>query len=96
VRLRQEIARRHRQEPYDLIYQFSSIESPAVPSSLRRSLPLVIHPETHIAGELRWLIAERRLALRCQPAYAVATVATIMSVRALVQRIAIRRAALLI
>jgi glycosyltransferase involved in cell wall biosynthesis len=96
VRLRQEIAHRHRQEPYDLIYQFSSIETPAAPSSLRRSLPLVIHPETHIAGELRWLIAERRIALRCQPAYVVATVATIMSVRALVQRSAIRKARLLI
>jgi glycosyltransferase involved in cell wall biosynthesis len=96
VRLRAEIARRHRHEPYDLIYQFSSIETPAVPSSLRRSLPLVIHPETHIAGELRWLLAERRLALRCQPAYVVAAVATIMAVRALVQRSAIRKARLLI
>jgi glycosyltransferase involved in cell wall biosynthesis len=96
IRLRGEIARRHVEEPYDLIYQFSSIETPAVPVRLRRSLPLVIHPETHIAGELRRLIAERRLALRCQPAYVVALVATIMSVRALAQRRAIRRGRLLI
>ncbi|HLM86881.1 MAG TPA: glycosyltransferase family 4 protein [Solirubrobacteraceae bacterium] len=96
MRLRREIIRRHELEPYDLIYQFSSIETPAVPSSLTRSLPLVIHPETHIAGELRWLIAERRLALRCQPAYAVATVAAIMALRTLVQRVAIRKASLLI
>jgi glycosyltransferase involved in cell wall biosynthesis len=96
LRLRREIVRRHRREPYDLIYQFSSIETPAVPARLRRSIPLVIHPETHVAGELRWLIAERRLGLRCQPAYVLATVAAIMSLRVLVQRIAIRRARLVI
>jgi glycosyltransferase involved in cell wall biosynthesis len=96
LRLRQEIVDRHQRQPYDLVYQFSSIEALAMPSSLRRSLPLVIHPETHIAGELRWLIAERRLALRCQPAHVVAMVGAIMSLRALVQRIAIRRASLLI
>ncbi len=79
-----------------MVYQFSTIETPAMPARLRSSVPLVIHPETHIAGELRWLIAERRLSLRCQPAYVVAIVAAIMSVRALVQRFAIRQASLLI
>ncbi len=96
LRLRQEIVARHKREPYDLVYQFSSIESPAMPGVMRRTVPLVIHPETHIAGELRWLIAERRLSLRCQPAYVVGLVATIMVVRTLVQRLAIKRAALLI
>jgi glycosyltransferase involved in cell wall biosynthesis len=96
LRLRQQIAERHRQQPYDLVYQFSSIETPAMPSSMRRSVPLVIHPETHIAGELRWLIAERRLGLRCQPAYKLAIVTAIMLVRVLVQRLAIRQASLLI
>ena len=55
-----------------------------------RSVPLVIHPETHIAGELRLLIAERRLGLRCQPAHVLVAVAAIMSLRALVQCVAIR------
>jgi glycosyltransferase involved in cell wall biosynthesis len=96
VRLRREIARRHRREPYDLVYQFSNIETPGLPPSVARAVPLVIHPETHIAGELRWLIAERRLCLRCQPSYIFVIVATIMCVRALVQRRAIRRASLLI
>jgi len=96
LRLRQEISNRHEREPYDLVYQFSSIESPAMPADMRRNVPLVIHPETHIAGELRWLIAERRLSLRCQPAYVVGMVAAIMVVRTLVQRLAIKRAALLI
>jgi glycosyltransferase involved in cell wall biosynthesis len=96
VQLRAEITNRHQCDPYDLVYQFSSIETPAMPRGLRRSVPLVIHPETHIAGELRWLIAERRLSLRCQPAYVLATVATIMLLRAVVQRFAIRQASLLI
>jgi glycosyltransferase involved in cell wall biosynthesis len=96
IRLRQEIAHRHAQEPYDLIFQTSAIESLAVPPSVTREIPLVIRPDTHIAGELRWLIAERRLSLRCQPAYILVLVATIMSVRALVQRVSIRRADLVV
>jgi glycosyltransferase involved in cell wall biosynthesis len=94
--LRREIARRHRREPYDLIYQFSSIETPGVPARLARAVPLVIHPETHIAGELRWLIAERRLAFRCQPRHVFAPVAALMFVRARIQRHTIRRARLLV
>ena len=34
LRLRREIAQPHREQPYDLIYQFSSIETPGVPASL--------------------------------------------------------------
>ena len=96
LRLRREIARRHRREPYDLVYQFSTIETPALPSSIRRSVPLVIHPETHSAGELRLLIAERRLSLHCQPPHIFALVTLIMAFRALVQRMSIRHARLLV
>jgi glycosyltransferase involved in cell wall biosynthesis len=96
LRLRQEVRRHHLREPYDVIFQISNIESLAVPASVARSVPLVIRPDTHIAGELRWLIAEGRLSLRCQPAHVVVAVSAIMSLRALTQRIAIRRARLLI
>jgi glycosyltransferase involved in cell wall biosynthesis len=96
LRLRRELARRHRDEPYDVIYQYSTIENLAVPPSVVRTVPLVIHPQTHSAGELRFLIAERRLSWRCQPRYIFALVVLIMSFRALVQRIKIRRANLLI
>jgi glycosyltransferase involved in cell wall biosynthesis len=96
VRLRRQIVRHHRAEPYDLIYQFSSIESLAVPSRVTRTVPLVIHPETHAAGELRALISERRLSLRSQALYRFVAVASIMLLRALVQRARIRRARLLI
>jgi glycosyltransferase involved in cell wall biosynthesis len=96
LRLRRQIVRRHRATAYDVIYQFSSIESLAAPTRLTRSVPLVIHPETHSAGELRCLIAERRLTLRCQPIHRFATVAAIMLLRSLVQRVKIRRASLLV
>lgn len=96
LRLRQEVARRHRKDPYDVIYQFSSIEALSVPSHLRHEVPLVIHPETHILGELRFLISERRLGRRCQPAHTLAIAAAVMSARAVVQRVRIRRARLLV
>ena len=96
LRLRRAIAARHARAPYDVLYQFSNIESLAVPPRVAREVPLVIHPETHVAGELRWMIAERRLALRSQPRRTFAFVAAIMFLRALVQRVRIRRADLLV
>ncbi len=96
VRLQQEIARRHAERPYDLIYQNQTIESLGVPASVVRTVPLVIRPDSHMAGELRCLIAERKLAFRCQPRHIFFLVAAIMAFRALVQRIKIRRASLLI
>lgn len=96
LRLRREVMRRHRERPYDLVYQFSSIETPALPGRLARSVPLVIHPETHIAGELRWLLAERHLALRCQPRAVFAAVAAMLITRSRLQRRSIGRAGLLV
>jgi glycosyltransferase involved in cell wall biosynthesis len=96
LRLRRQLARRHRADPYDLIYQFSSIESLGVPARLRRGVPLVIHPETHSAGELRALLSERRMSLRVQPRHAYAVAVATMAARTLVQRARIRRADLLI
>ncbi len=96
LRLRRVLARRHRHEPYDVIYQFSSIENLSLPASVAREVPLVIHPETHAAGELRFLIAERRLSLRCQPRRTFAVAVAIMWLRTLLQRRRIRRARLLV
>jgi glycosyltransferase involved in cell wall biosynthesis len=96
VRLRNRVLERHAQDPYDVVYQFSNIEALAMPSSLRGLVPLVIHPETHIAGELRFLIAERRLGLRCQPLYTMLVAGSTMAVRALIQRVRIKGASLLI
>lgn len=96
VRLRSQIEHRHERDPYDVLYQFSSVESLAVPPRLTRTVPLVIHPETHSGGELRSLLAERRLSIRCQGRARSALVATIMALRSLTQRRRIRAARLLV
>jgi glycosyltransferase involved in cell wall biosynthesis len=96
VRLRRRIMERHREDPFDVIYQFSSIESFATPPRLRRSVPLVIHPETHAAGELRALLSERRLGLRCHPRHRFVAILAVMLLRSLVQRVTIRRARMLV
>lgn len=96
LRLRHELAERHAQDPYDVIYQFSHIETFALPTRVARKVPLVLHPETHAAGELRALISERALAGRCQPRSTYAAAVAVMSARALVQRLTARRARLLV
>jgi glycosyltransferase involved in cell wall biosynthesis len=96
VRLRREIEKRHKRQPYDLVYQNQQIESLGAPKRVTRSVPLAVRPDSHQAGELRWLIRERRLAFRCQPAYNFFVVAAIMAFRAFVQAVRIRRVDLLI
>lgn len=96
IRLRRSLTRGHLLQRYDVIYQFSNIEALAMPASLRHSVPLVIHPETHIEGELRHLIAERSLALRCHPPHVFALTCAVMWLRVLVQRRRIRTARLLV
>src|ERR1041385_1584381 len=96
LRLRRAIARRHRERPYDLIYQNQWIESVGVPSSVLRTAPLVVRPDTETASELRCLIAERELSFRCQPRYVFFVVAAILFLRSLLQRAMIRRASLLV
>ena len=96
LRLRRAVARRHSQAPYDVLFQASSIESLSVPARLLRTVPLVIRPDSHQAGELRWLLAERRLALRCQPPSIFLIVAAVMTLRSFIQRFTVQRARLLI
>ncbi|HEV7585990.1 MAG TPA: glycosyltransferase family 4 protein [Solirubrobacteraceae bacterium] len=96
LRLQREVLHSHSHDPYDLFFQNQSIEALGVPSSLARTVPLVMCPQTEMAGELRCLLAEWRLSLRCQPAYILPLVASVMFFRALVQRVKIRRAKLLI
>jgi glycosyltransferase involved in cell wall biosynthesis len=96
LRLRGEVARRHRRDPYDVTYQFANVENLALPAAVRRSVPLVMHPETHSAGELRFLIAERKLSFRSQPKYTFAVATVVLALRARIQRRKIRAAALLV
>jgi len=96
MRLRRQIRMRHARDPYDVIYQFSNIETLSLPARMARTVPLVIHPELHTAGELRFLLAERRLSLRSQPRHKLLVAAAILWLRTPVQKARIRRAKLLI
>jgi glycosyltransferase involved in cell wall biosynthesis len=96
LRLRKEVERRHRVEPYDLFYQFSNVENLAVPRRLRRTVPLVAHPGQSSADALRFLIRERRLSFRGRPVYAFLIAAAVLWLRMRVQRRQIRRAHLTI
>jgi glycosyltransferase involved in cell wall biosynthesis len=84
--LADEIARRHERRPYDVLYQFSQTEM----VSLRRRAgvlpPIVVHPSTHAAGELRWHRREAALSRRCEPLRKRAVVRAMLTARAAVQR----------
>lgn len=95
-RLIREVARRHAQSPYDFLYQFSQIELFAVRLFEKRLPPIVLHPETHAAGELKWLRAEAALANRCTPRARNRTITAITAVRSMVQRADIRRARIVV
>jgi glycosyltransferase involved in cell wall biosynthesis len=79
-------ARRHAEAPYDVLYQFSQIELGRVRRLRRRLPPIVVHPEVHAAGELRWLRREARLARQCEPIWRRAAALAILGARTAVQR----------
>jgi glycosyltransferase involved in cell wall biosynthesis/GT2 family glycosyltransferase len=91
-RLASTLAARHHAVPYDVIYQFSTIESFGVPSRRRGLAPLVVHPSVHAAGELRWMRNERVLAAGLEGTWQPAAVRMWLSVRARRQRHDVRRA----
>jgi glycosyltransferase involved in cell wall biosynthesis len=76
----------HMLNPYDVMYQFSQIESPWTRRASRGLPPLVIHPEVHAAGELRWHLRERALARSCEKVVRRMAVRFWFATRALVQR----------
>lgn len=94
-RMADRLAARHAERPYDLVYQFSQIETFAL-RALGRDVPLVLHPEVHAAGELRWHRSERELAARCESRGRRAAVRTMLTVRSAAQRRAVRRASLVV
>lgn len=72
----------HRRRPYDVLYQFSTIEVFGYRQRLSTLPPLVIHPEVHMAGELRSWRQERSLVARCEPGYRRVMVPTVLAGRA--------------
>jgi glycosyltransferase involved in cell wall biosynthesis len=82
----------HMVDPYDVVYQFSQIESPWTRRTSRGMPPLVIHPEVHAAGELRWHVRERRLGRACEGLARRLGVRAWFSARATLQRAQVGRA----
>jgi glycosyltransferase involved in cell wall biosynthesis len=90
-RLANTISSRHGRRPYDVVYQFSHIEAFNLGGS---NMPqLVVHPETHTAGELRWLKLERALSRKSEPFHRRLAARAILTGRTAVQRRHVRRAA---
>lgn len=89
------IARRHARAPYDVVYQFGPVELQGL-GLLRRYLPpIVLHPGTHAAGELRWYRREVGLARQAgERPLMRALVFGLLALRTVVQRRDMRRARL--
>ena len=92
-RLAQDLMKAHRKRPYDVVYQYSAIESFGFSQPRLAELPpLVIHPSVHAAGELRWLRAERDLVHPSQGTLRPAVVRAWLRIRSSQQRRSIGRA----
>ena len=76
----------HSREPYDVVYQFSQFESPWSKSTARKLPPVVVHPEVHAAGELRWHRRESDLSRQCESLHTRVAVRGVLTTRALLQR----------
>jgi glycosyltransferase involved in cell wall biosynthesis len=76
----------NRRTPYDVIYQFSQFESPWSLRTARTLPPVVVHPEVHAAGELRWHRRESALSRRCEPSAKRVAVRGILIARTTWQR----------
>jgi glycosyltransferase involved in cell wall biosynthesis len=89
-KLREIFQSRHGQLPYEAIYQFSQIES--FGASGTKTPAIVLHPEVHAAGELKWWRAEAPLVRRCEPLQRRVPVRAMLETRAALQRRHIHRA----
>jgi glycosyltransferase involved in cell wall biosynthesis len=67
LRLNVALLREHRRQPYDAVYQLSTTELFLLGRLRRSAPPIVVHPCTHAAGELRWHRAEEAYALQVEP-----------------------------
>jgi glycosyltransferase involved in cell wall biosynthesis len=60
------LLREHRRRPYDAVYQLSTTELFLLGRVRSLAPPIVVHPCTHHAGELRWHRAEQAYALQSE------------------------------
>jgi glycosyltransferase involved in cell wall biosynthesis len=93
--LRRRLARRHHACRYDVLYQFSQPEAMGL-AGATRDLPLVTHPGTYAAGELRWHRREAHLTRGVESRAHHAAVRVLLAVRAQRQRRDLARARILL
>ena len=91
-----QVLARHRAAPFDLVYQFSMPELFALHGRRGRLPAVVVHPEVHAAGELRWHRRERALALQGEPAARHIAVRSMLAARSAIQRVDLAGADLVI
>jgi glycosyltransferase involved in cell wall biosynthesis len=84
--LAQRLAARHREVPFDVVYQFSQLELLGLAAVRRRLPPIVVHPEVHAQGELRWLQKESAFLPDARAKIKNGVVEQLMRLRATVQR----------
>ena len=60
------LVEQHELAPYDVMYQFSTIEVFGRRRDRKKLPTMVLHPSVHAAGELRWMWNERELSRRCE------------------------------
>lgn len=84
--LARSVAARHAAAPYDVVYQFSRNELGQLAKLLDALPPVVVHPSTHAAGELRWYRREAPLARRVEPRSRRLLVQSVLRLRASIQR----------
>jgi glycosyltransferase involved in cell wall biosynthesis len=96
LHLRRTLAARHRTHPYDVLYQFSQPEAMGLVGGPGVELPLVVHPGTYAAAELRWHRREAGLTVGTEPRLRHAAVRAMLAARAHRQRGHLRRARLVL
>ena len=60
------LVEQHKLVPYDVMYQFSTIEVFGRRRDRQKLPTMVLHPSVHAAGELQWMWNERELSRRCE------------------------------
>jgi len=86
----------HRRRPYDAVYQLSTSELFVLGRAGRLAPPIVVHPCTHAAGELRWHRAEQRYALQVERPGVHMAMRSLLKLRSTVQPKELSRADLVL
>jgi glycosyltransferase involved in cell wall biosynthesis len=96
VKLSRELIRQHAIKPYDRIFQLSQTELFLLGRHADELPPIIVHPCTHAAGELRWHRRERRYALAGEGALRWGAVDAWLQARAIFQRRELRHPSVVI